>query len=231
MTNPELTKIKAKIRALTAKTTSNGCTEEEAMSAMEKVGELLEVYNLNLAEVHLSEEICVEAKVHLGRRTIPRWAFIFATIGAFTHTKAWTNRPNVHFFGFEPDVQMATYLAQVVLRSLKTEVKEFQKTATYRTSYRRKFATNSFQMGLIQRLNERLVRPPSKERGLVLHKLAMVEDALAKQLPELRLTRRPSTRYRYNADAHRAGQAAGDRVNINRPVSQDRTSHVAGYLT
>ncbi len=40
----ELTRVKARIRALTEKTVSNGCTEAEAMAAAEMVGRLLERY-------------------------------------------------------------------------------------------------------------------------------------------------------------------------------------------
>ncbi|RWP55088.1 DUF2786 domain-containing protein [Mesorhizobium sp.] len=80
----ELDKVKSKIRALSMKTIANGCreiangcTEEEALSAMENVGELLEIYNLELGEVHLSAEPCIKASINLCRRTNPYWAYIF----------------------------------------------------------------------------------------------------------------------------------------------------------
>ena len=47
----ELTRVKARIKALTEKTVSNGCTEAEAMAAAEMVGRLLERYALSMEEI------------------------------------------------------------------------------------------------------------------------------------------------------------------------------------
>ncbi|RYJ03496.1 MAG: DUF2786 domain-containing protein, partial [Acetobacteraceae bacterium] len=58
----ELAKVKARIRALAAKTVERGCSEAEAMAAAAKVGELLEVYGLSMSEVELREEACVQAR-------------------------------------------------------------------------------------------------------------------------------------------------------------------------
>jgi hypothetical protein len=54
----ELSRVKARIRALAEKTTSNGCTEAEALSAAEMVGRLLERYALTMEEVDLRETAC-----------------------------------------------------------------------------------------------------------------------------------------------------------------------------
>src|SRR5689334_23752137 len=61
----ELHKIKAKIMALATKTTDRGCSEKEAMSAMEKVGQLLEQYNLTMEECDVREERCVSVNIPL----------------------------------------------------------------------------------------------------------------------------------------------------------------------
>ena len=45
----ELGKVKARIRALAAKTVERGCSEAEAMAAAAKVGELLDVYGLSMS--------------------------------------------------------------------------------------------------------------------------------------------------------------------------------------
>lgn len=49
----ELENVKRKIRALSEKTVENGATEQEALAAMEKVGALMEQYNLSMSEVYL----------------------------------------------------------------------------------------------------------------------------------------------------------------------------------
>jgi hypothetical protein len=46
----ELSRVKARIKALTEKTIANGCTEAEAMAAAEMVGRLLERYALSMGD-------------------------------------------------------------------------------------------------------------------------------------------------------------------------------------
>ena len=55
----ELTRVKARIKALAEKTVSNGCTEAEAMAAAEMVGRLLERYVLSMEEIDIREERCL----------------------------------------------------------------------------------------------------------------------------------------------------------------------------
>jgi Protein of unknown function (DUF2786) len=51
----ELTRVKARIKALAEKTVSNGCTEAEAMAAAGMVGRLLERYALSMEEIDVRE--------------------------------------------------------------------------------------------------------------------------------------------------------------------------------
>ena len=49
----ELSRVKARIKALTEKTIANGCTEAEAMAAAEMVGRLLERYALSMDAIEI----------------------------------------------------------------------------------------------------------------------------------------------------------------------------------
>ena len=64
----ERSRVKARIRALAEKTTSNGCTEAEALSAAEMVGRLLERYALTMEQVDLRKTPCVQLEVFAGRQ-------------------------------------------------------------------------------------------------------------------------------------------------------------------
>ena len=66
MQTTELTRVKARIKALAEKTVSNGCTEAEAMAAAEMVGRLLERYALSMEEIDVREAHCVRVEVPLG---------------------------------------------------------------------------------------------------------------------------------------------------------------------
>ena len=62
----ELTRVKARIKALTEKIVASGCTEAEAMSAAEMVGRLLERYALSMDEIEIRSSRCVQREVPLG---------------------------------------------------------------------------------------------------------------------------------------------------------------------
>ena len=62
----ELSRVKARIKALAEKTVSNGCTEAEAMAAAEIVGRLLERYALSMEEIDVRQERCVQVEVPIG---------------------------------------------------------------------------------------------------------------------------------------------------------------------
>src|SRR5262245_32725158 len=66
----ELDRVKLKIKALMEKTVANGCSEHEAMSAMEGVGRLLTQYKLKASELDVRTaafktiEITIDHKRH-----------------------------------------------------------------------------------------------------------------------------------------------------------------------
>ncbi|MXP64356.1 DUF2786 domain-containing protein [Roseomonas sp. M0104] len=226
----ELARVKARIRALTEKTVSNGCTEAEALAAAEMVGRLLERYALSMDEVELREARCIQVEVPLaGRRRRPVDACVPA-IARFCDCKVWLAReakgPHYVFFGLEPDTALASYLFAVVERSIGTELAGFRaaRPALRGLSLRR--ASTSFQQGMAGRLAERLeamVRErqagmaarPATGTALVVAKRQVVEEAFREAAIRLVSSRRQAVR----ADgAYHHGYAAGDRVNLNRPV-------------
>ena len=87
----ELAKVKARIRALAAKTVDRGCSEAEAMAAAAKVGELLAVYGLTMGEVELREEACVQRRIPvLGpARQALRW--VFPAVLRLCECRGWTD--------------------------------------------------------------------------------------------------------------------------------------------
>ena len=62
----ELTRVKARIKALAEKTVSNGCSEAEAIAAAEMVGRLLERYALSMEEIDVREERSVQIAMPIG---------------------------------------------------------------------------------------------------------------------------------------------------------------------
>lgn len=157
----ELSKVKAKIKALAAKTIEAGCSEHEALQAAEMVGRLLDQYNLSMDEVDIREEVCVLHEVPTGaRRRMPIDGAV-VPIARFCDVKTWHAKQDEGsavycFYGFEPDVAMAVHLFIVVAAAVRAGSASFKATKTYGAARNRSLATTSFQRGLVNRIGDRL---------------------------------------------------------------------------
>ena len=221
-----LDKIKARIRALSNKTVENGATEAEAMAAMAKVGELLELYNLNLSETFIAETDCIKKTLPYptSLKSRPSWAYLSGHVANFTGTRTWTSDHLrlFNFFGMPEDVELAIFLMEVIYRAIENETRRFTKSPSYQLCSNRRRATTSFKVGLAQRLAERLVKPvkaaaASTGTALVVLKEQKVVDSYNALGMKLKPWKN-STRVR-DHHAYSAGRAAGDRVNLNRPLT------------
>jgi Protein of unknown function (DUF2786) len=243
----ELSRVKGRIKALTDKTVANGCTEAEAMAAADMVGRLLERYALNMDEIEIRAARCVQVEVPLGgRRRRPIDACV-PTIARFCDCKVWLARATAAnseqtdfdparrgsryvFFGFETDTALASYLFTVIERAVSTETAAFKRLNPRFRGARLRQASASFQHGVVARVTERLdamhsardatVRAHrSTGTALIIAKNRVVEDAFRET--DVRLVSMSAMGPRVIASAFRAGWAAGDRVNLNRPVPGD----------
>ena len=227
----ELNRVKARIKALAEKTVSNGCTEAEAMAAAEMVGRLLERYALSMEEIDVREQRCVQVEVPIGgKRRRPIDACVTA-IARFCDCKVWVSRdtmvPSYVFFGFDADTAMASYLFNVIDRAMATALATFRTTQPGLRGPGLRGASRSFQQGMAVRVADRLeamhrerdtkvAAQRSTGTALILIKQQVVDDAFRET--EIRLVATAGlNRVRPNG-AFRHGLAAGDRVNLSRPV-------------
>jgi hypothetical protein len=227
----ELNRVKARIKALAEKTVSNGCTEAEAMAAAEMVGRLLERYALSMEEIDVREQRCVQVEVPIGgKRRRPIDACVTA-IARFCDCKVWVSRdtmvPSYVFFGFDADTAMASYLFNVIDRAMATALATFRTAQPSLRGAGLRGASRSFQQGMAVRVADRLeamhrerdtkvAAQRSTGTALILIKQQVVDDAFRET--EIRLVATAGlNRVRLNG-AFRHGLAAGDRVNLSRPV-------------
>ena len=243
----ELARVKARIKALADKTVANGCTEAEAMAAAEMVGRLLERYALSMDEIEVRQTRCVQAEVPIGGRRRRAIDACVPAIARFCDCKVWLARaarqdPDAEdfdwtepgsryvFFGFETDTSLATYLFAVIDRAIATETDAFKRTNPRLRAVRLRQASASFQHGMAARIAARLsamhdareatVRAQRATGGaLILAKERVVEAAFRET--DIRLVSMGAIGQRRITAAFRDGWAAGDRVNLNRPVPGD----------
>jgi hypothetical protein len=232
----ELAKVKARIRALAARTVERGCSEAEAMVAAAKVGELLEVYGLSMSEVELREELCVQRVMVFDDPRRQAMGWLFPTLLRFTECRGWTvGRADYVIFGLEPDVQMAEYLMQVIAGALHFEEWRFRASPDYlRARAAPQAVLRSFRIGFADRVAARLeelgahrreavqeahrqaARAGSAGTALVLVKERKIEEGFRALGVRLRTVSR-STVVR-DKGAYGRGREAGGRVGLDRPV-------------
>jgi Protein of unknown function (DUF2786) len=237
--------VKARIKALTEKTIANGCTEAEAMSAAEMVGRLLERYALSMDEIEVRSARCVQIEVALGSRRRGPIDGCVPAIARFCDCKVWltqaaridTHKPGIGqpppgiryiFFGFETDTALAAFLFAVISRAVVTETSAFRRANPRLRAVDLRRASASFQHGLVARVAARLdVMHEEREAAiqarrvtgtaLILVKNSIVDEAFRET--GIRLANMNALGPRVISKAYREGWVAGDRVNLNRPVS------------
>jgi hypothetical protein len=228
----ELSKVKARIKALTEKTVSNGCTEAEAMAAAEMVGRLLERYALTMEEVDVREAACVQVSIPIGgQRRRPIDGCVTA-IARFCDCKVWLAKSdegaNYVFFGFEPDTALAGYLFALIDHAIRNELAAFRARHTGLRGTDLRTASTSFQQGMAMRIADRLdemlkgrdasvAAQRASGNALMLVKQTVVEDAFRKT--DIRLAAATLRAKIPLNGAFKHGQEAGDRVNLNQPIT------------
>lgn len=173
MTNEtELQKVKRRIRALSARTMENGCTEAEAFAAMEKISELLSTFNLTMTEVELRAEKCVTGTVETAKTKTGlfyAWSGIRELCGVRVWRSTYRSGYVWNFFGLESDVEMAVYLTNLIETSLQDALAKFRQTdewASYH-SHRRTLTANftaAFGSRIAYRLSELAAKNREEEK-------------------------------------------------------------------
>ncbi|MEO6945967.1 MAG: DUF2786 domain-containing protein [Nitrobacter sp.] len=219
----ELDRVLERIQALRAKTVDQGCTEGEALAAAAKVAEMLDRYGLTLNEVNIRDELCEGVSVTTGRRRSASVDSCVQTIATFCDCKAWGEKASETigfvFFGLKADVQAARFLYERIEQTFETETEAFRRRKLYLelASGERRMASNSFQLGLANGINMKLMglkaarqAAMAKTSGsdLVPLKASVVEDELEKL--GMRFTSKTSGRGRFvNGSAYRDGELTG----------------------
>lgn len=227
----ERAKVKARIKALAEKTVSNGCTEAEAMSAAEMVGRLLEQYALSMDEIDIREERCLQVAIPYGGKRVRPIAYCLPAIARFCDCKFWTHSEEhtYVFYGLEPDTELAQYLFHVVEASMRSGLADFKNNHPELSGTDLRSASRSFQLGMADRLGERLdamlrkreasvAAKASTGTALVVAKRRIVDDAFANTGIKL-VSAGGGGGYYGDKGAFHSGREAGNGVNLNRPVN------------
>ncbi len=221
----DLDKLMQRIRALREKTVEQGCTEQEALAAAEKVAELLDRYGLSVSELDLRKQSCEGIGVETGRKRRGPIDDCMGTIAAFFDCRVWAETGidgtiRYIFFGLPGDVQAAVYLHDLIALAFANETATFQRGDFYGSldTGPRRSATNSFHVGLAQGIIRKLdalgrardaARAGSNGRALVPVKQSILDDEMERLGLSLRQVSAP--RRKVISKAFTAGQKAGEK--------------------
>lgn len=234
--NPDLAaldRLKARIHGLRAKTTDNGCTEAEALSAAAKVAELLDRYDLSLSDVEIREAPCErrEYETHRNKR-IPLDDCVGA-IADFCDCRVWREKnpageARYVFFGLRSDVEAAHCLTELIDLAVRSELGRYKTTADYQRfrHKERHMANASFTLGMVASIAAKLTAMKVQRdqantgagRDLVVLKASVVDAELDRLDLKLETVRRPTRLV--SPEAYDAGGAAGAAFAISRAIRE-----------
>lgn len=211
MTAPDIVKLRARIRALLAKTVDAGCTEAEAETAAARARELMREHGLT-EEGLLGFEI-VELHMPLTKRpaiTDPLGAAIALACQCQTWFRVGDDRARV-YYGFEPDTLVAEYLHEVAYAAVERARAEFRASPEYkrrRTAKTRKGAVDAFVQGFTNALICKIA-PTGAPAARELEKKRKVDAALEARAISFKKGKEPP---RARADAFSGAYASGLKV-------------------
>jgi hypothetical protein len=219
-----LGRLMQRIQGLRAKTTAQGCTEQEALAAAEKVAELLDRHGLSLGELDFRAQPCEGIGIDTTRRRIGPIDSCVPVIAEFFDCRVWLEHADSQalryvFFGLRADVAASRYLYELIERAFDTETDIFRAGDLYAgMAGERRRATNSFQIGLASGITGKLRalraardahRISLSGRDLVVVKASMVDAEIEKLGLNLQAKCGKRGR-RVLSEAYDAGKSAGE---------------------
>lgn len=230
MSAPDIVKIRARIRALLAKTVDAGCTEAEAETAAARARELLREHGLTEEGV-LGFEI-MEYRVRVTKARAETDCLMGA-IARICHCECWFSVGDIReavYFGHEPDTLIAEYMHGVVYGAVDRARTDFRQSKDYtrrRTTKTRNAAMKAFTKGFVDGLWRKLYYSQTPDAA----RLGRVQTALARR--EMAFTAgRPKKEKKIGAafqGALERGRQQGRAVQITPGMSGAEPTRQIGY--
>jgi hypothetical protein len=232
-----------KIKALRAKVNNAASTEAEVEAAARLVAKLMMQHDVT--EDLLKETVAPQA-VDVGTGSVMKndidilMSFCWREIQEFTETKAYRHvkvdgSKEFHFIGLPHDVEMATYLYELVTMSakrawLRYSASLFDSGEALRTKDRRKSFYQAFGLTIgemMQELSDQRAKMRSESAtgtAVVIRKQDLIKAQMASTGLALRKSRSYNIVGRLNENAFGAGRDAASKVNLGRPFDKNRSA-------
>lgn len=238
-TNIDRDAIAHRIRSLLAKTVENGCTEAEALAAAQAARRIMDAHRLTQSDIEIEAEPIDD--IWIERPTAQKLSAVdlcCSGISKYCGTQSWyefkDGKRQWRVIGLKADTEMAKYLYQMLATTIASETNTYIRAnpaqhdsylSPAQNAHRTIRVKQSFSVGMANRIASRL------------HEMARAANATAKTSTGTALVvvkdhvvseyfgglgikfsgslGGPRAR---SESAYQAGQAAGSRVNLSRPV-------------
>lgn len=224
-------KLIAKIRGLMAKTIENGCTEAEAMSALNMAQAMMDAYEVTDADLHLGDEKAqVVENNHRDPHNIRR--SLVMSIARFAGVKTWqADKGKFKFCGLQADCEFASWLLDKLGYYVTHQLNWHLVRPNIDKDNRRQHI-NGFVIGCTGRINERIreliaaseSKASSNANALVVIKNELIEKKMQELGLKFKMPRNRGSRVA--DDSYKAGKAAGDKATFGRPVGSTATLRI-----
>lgn len=219
-----------KIQNLLERTTENGCTEAESLTAIKKAGDLMTKYNISLEQITDYKEDYILDFIDTGKKKIDNYNCLLPKIERFTDTliyiQAYRRETRKYFFfGAKKDVIFAKYLFLMLEKSVKFQLETFKKSDAYKKSPSHgRILVNNFLHGIIFRVGERMDIIKEKilrDAGSIdLYDRGKLAKEKFKQFhSDIDLEDGNKNNQGYSGDAYQFGKDSAENINLNRPLN------------
>jgi hypothetical protein len=218
-----------KIKALLAKTTANGATEAEMLSALDKASAMMDAYDITDADVREARDEAATLHAEPPDLKDPhnlKWRLSYG-VAQFCGVQIYrsSHQTGLKCIGMPSDAQLAMYLLDTLADFVFEELYAHL-IGCLAPQNERRVIIRSFVEACCSRVNERLLALVERSKAARTsngRELVVVKDAAIKAFMKdngIRLRTcsgsAPST---VDAAAQVAGRAAGDRATFGRPVT------------
>lgn len=233
--------IARRVRALLNKTIDNGCTEAEALAAAEAARRIMDAHRLTQTDVQIEAEPIDD--IWIERPTAQKLSAVdlcCSAISRYCGTKSWYEwkhgKRHWRVIGLADDTSMARYLYEMLATTIARETAHYTKynRVPSRDAADTRRQNQSFSVGMAHRIARRLYEMAgaanatavtSTGTALVVVKAHTVNAAFAAL--GLALSKGNTGPRAFSQAAYDAGRAAGDRVNLSRPLGGQAQGRIA----
>jgi len=212
-----------KIRAMLSKTVENGCTEAEAMAALEVAQRMMNEYEVTEDDLKLEGEKAIIEISNMHDTHNIQWKLCYR-IAQFTETYSYGNKKSVKYAGLKGDVDFAVWLSQTLTTFVQAQLKSFMwnNGLTVLRGQARNRVINSFVIGCCSTINKKLADMVASRTAnpnltaLVVAKKSLIDEALKDE--KIGKADGRGRKTKIDAVVYTHGRAAGEKASFGRPV-------------